>query len=71
MLTQFKAPFLKLYSLYSLNYEKASTEVEELKKKAAFKLWLDKKSEDPIIAGLDFGAYLIMPIQSKFFAWSC
>lgn len=57
------APFLKLYSLYSLNYEKASTEVEELKKKAAFKLWLDKKSEDPIIAGLDFGAYLIMPIQ--------
>lgn len=32
-------------------------------KKDKVRAWLEKKMEDPICVGLDFGAYLIMPIQ--------
>eukprot|EP01125_Pyxidicula_operculata_P004525 TRINITY_DN170_c0_g2_i2.p1 TRINITY_DN170_c0_g2~~TRINITY_DN170_c0_g2_i2.p1 ORF type:complete len:419 (-),score=85.91 TRINITY_DN170_c0_g2_i2:115-1371(-) len=31
--------------------------------KKSVKSWLDKRAEDPLCQGLDFGAYLIMPIQ--------
>lgn len=37
--------------------------LEELDKKEKVRTWLEKKMEDPVCAGLDFGAYLIMPIQ--------
>jgi len=57
------APFLRLYTNYSLNFEKVTATLEELDKKEKVKQWLEKRMEDPICAGLDFGAYLIMPIQ--------
>jgi len=37
--------------------------LEDLDKKEKVKQWLEKRMEDPICSGLDFGAYLIMPIQ--------
>eukprot|EP01125_Pyxidicula_operculata_P004522 TRINITY_DN170_c0_g1_i3.p1 TRINITY_DN170_c0_g1~~TRINITY_DN170_c0_g1_i3.p1 ORF type:complete len:563 (-),score=111.61 TRINITY_DN170_c0_g1_i3:575-2263(-) len=57
-------PFLRFYTHYSLNYEKATAVITEwVEKKSAVKAWLDKRGEDPICQGLDFGAFLIMPIQ--------
>jgi len=34
-----------------------------LERKEKSHLWLEKKMDDPLCAGLDFGAFLIMPIQ--------
>jgi len=57
------APFLRLYTLYSLNFERANEILQELATKVIVKTFLDNQLQDPVSNGLDFSAYLIMPIQ--------
>eukprot|EP01126_Amoeba_proteus_P054474 TRINITY_DN6704_c0_g1_i9.p1 TRINITY_DN6704_c0_g1~~TRINITY_DN6704_c0_g1_i9.p1 ORF type:complete len:492 (-),score=147.03 TRINITY_DN6704_c0_g1_i9:199-1674(-) len=58
------APFLRLYTLYSINFETANELVKELvEKKDSFKMFLEEVQEKPECMGLSFQAYLIMPIQ--------
>uniref|UniRef100_A0A6B2L268 Uncharacterized protein n=1 Tax=Arcella intermedia TaxID=1963864 RepID=A0A6B2L268_9EUKA len=57
------APFLLLYTQYSLNYGKAAEVLREISKDKKVKQFFTDKSNDPICVGLDFSAYLIMPIQ--------
>uniref|UniRef100_A0A6B2KYC3 DH domain-containing protein n=1 Tax=Arcella intermedia TaxID=1963864 RepID=A0A6B2KYC3_9EUKA len=56
-------PFLKMYKHYAINYHPSTKMYDELKKKNNLKLMFQQLSEHPLCAGLQLGAYLIMPVQ--------
>lgn len=57
------APFLRLYTQYSLNYGKAEEVLRTITQDKKIKQFLSEKASDSLCNGLDFSAYLIMPIQ--------
>lgn len=61
-----QTPFLRLYTLYSTNFDTANSLSKDLmEKKDSFRAFVEEVQEKPECQGLSFGAYLIMPIQSK------
>jgi len=54
---------LRLYIVYSLAFQEATKIVADFEKKEKNILFLEKQGESPLCQGLEFSAFLIMPIQ--------
>jgi hypothetical protein len=61
-----QTPFLQMYKNYTANYERAIQILDEYEPKEAVATFMTKCYENPIRAGLNLRAYLIMPIQRAF-----
>ena len=54
-------PYLKNYSIYTMNYPKATSKLSNLLKKENFSNWIEKKSKEK---SLEISSLIQLPVQT-------